>query len=219
MRVLVSEDDARIAGALAAALAAAGYAVDTESDGEIVWHRGDTEDFDAIILDLGLPSVDGLTILKRWRKAGRLAPVIILTARGGWEERVEGIEAGADDYVIKPFRMEEVVARVRAVIRRSAGLASSRIEIGDLVLDLRSKQVSRDGVPISLAPQEYRLLSYLAHQRGRVVTQLEITEHLYAQDFERASNSVEVLVGRLRRRLGSDIVQTKRGYGYVLGTG
>ncbi len=219
MRVLVAEDDPRIAGALAEALTAAGYAVEIEADGEIVWHRGDTEEFDAVVLDLGLPSVDGLTTLKRWRKAGRSAPVIILTARDGWEERVEGIEAGADDYVIKPFRMEEVIARVRAVLRRSGGLASSTITIGSLVLDFRFKQVSREGVPIALAPQEYRLLSYLAHQRGRVVTQLEITEHLYAQDFERASNSVEVLVARLRRRLGNDIVLTKRGFGYALGTG
>ncbi len=209
----------RIAAALAEALTVAGYAVEIEADGEIVWHRGDTEEFDAVVLDLGLPSIDGLTTLKRWRKAGRSAPVIILTARDGWEERVEGIEAGADDYVIKPFRMEEVIARVRAVLRRRGGLASSSVIIGNLVLDLRAKQVSRDGVPIPLAPQEYRLLSYLAHQQGRVVTQLEITEHLYAQDFERASNSVEVLVGRLRRRLGSDIVLTKRGFGYCLGTG
>jgi len=174
---------------------------------------------DLILLDLGLPTIDGLSILKRWRKSCRIAPVIILTARDGWEDRVEGIEAGADDYVIKPFRIEELVARVRAVIRRNGGLASSSIEIGSLVLDLRSKQVAREGMPISMTPQEYRLLAYLAHQRGRVVSQLEITEHLYSQDFERNSNSVEVLVGRLRRRLGSDIVDTKRGFGYVLGTG
>ena len=217
MRVLVAEDDRRIAEALATSLAAAGFVAEIEADGEDVWFRGDTEDFDAIILDLGLPTLDGLTILKRWRKAGRTLPVLILTARGHWEERVEGIESGADDYVTKPFRVEEVVARIRAIVRRSAGLASSRLEIADLVLDTRTMQVSRDGVPINLTPQEYKLLAYLAHQRGRVVSQLEITEHLYAQDFERESNSIEVLVGRVRRRLGSDIIKTKRGFGYYMG--
>lgn len=217
MRVLVAEDDRRIAEALATSLAAAGFVAEIEADGEDVWFRGDTEDFDAIILDLGLPTLDGLTILKRWRKSGRTLPVLILTARGHWEERVEGIESGADDYVTKPFRVEEVVARIRAIVRRSAGLASSRLEIADLVLDTRTMQVSRDGVPINLTPQEYKLLAYLAHQRGRVVSQLEITEHLYAQDFERESNSIEVLVGRVRRRLGSDIIKTKRGFGYYMG--
>ena len=219
MHILIAEDDPRIAKPLGTALGTAGFVVEVEPDGENAWFRGDTETFDAIILDLGLPSLDGLTILKRWRKAGRLSPVLILTARGQWDERVEGIEAGADDYVVKPFRMEEVVARVRAIIRRAGGFASSRIDIGDLVLDTRSMQISRNGVPIALTPQEYRLLAYLAHQRGRVVSQIEITEHLYAQDFERESNSVEVLVGRVRKRLGSGIIRTRRGFGYVLGGG
>lgn len=219
MRVLVAEDDARISEALSAALSAAGFAVETSADGEDIWHRGDTENYDAVILDLGLPMLDGLTILKRWRKAGRSVPVLILTARGQWDERVEGIEAGADDYVVKPFRIEEVVARVRAIIRRAAGHASARIEIGDLVLNTNAMQVSRDGIPIPLTPQEYRLLAYLAHQRGRVVSQLEIVEHLYAQDFERESNSVEVLVGRVRKRLGNDIILTRRGFGYTIGGG
>ncbi len=218
MRILVAEDDRRIAEALGAALKAAGFVAELESDGEDVWHRGDTEDFDAIILDLGLPTLDGLTILKRWRKAGRTGPVLILTARGHWEERVEGIEAGADDYVVKPFRVEEVVARIRAIVRRAGGFASSRVEVEGLVLDTRAMQVSRDGVPINLSPQEYKLFAYLAHQRGRVVSQLEITEHLYSQDFERDSNSIEVLVGRVRRRLGTDIIKTRRGFGYYMGT-
>jgi len=218
MRILVAEDDRRIAEALAAALKAAGFVAEVESDGEDVWHRGDTEDFDAIILDLGLPTLDGLTILKRWRKAGRTGPVLILTARGHWEERVEGIEAGADDYVVKPFRVEEVVARIRAIVRRSSGFASSRIDVDDLVLDTRAMQVSRDGVPITLSPTEYKLFAYLAHQRGRVVSQIEITEHLYSQDFERESNSIEVLVGRVRKRLGTDIIKTRRGFGYYMGT-
>lgn len=218
MRILVAEDDRRIAEALGAALGAAGFVAEIEADGEDIWHRGDTEAFDAIILDLGLPKMDGLSILKRWRLAGRTTPVLVLTARGHWEERVAGIEAGADDYVVKPFRVEEVVARIRAIVRRSNGLATSRIEIDDLVIDTRSKQVSRDGVPIALTAQEYRLLAYLAHQHGRVVTQLEIIEHLYSQDFERESNSVEVLVGRVRRRLGSDAIKTRRGFGYYMGS-
>src|SRR5205085_11783201 len=157
MRILVGEDDRRIAGPLQTALSAAGFVVETAHDGEDIWHLGDTEAFDAIILDLGLPTLDGLTVLKRWRKAGRVAPVLILTARGQWDERVEGIEAGADDYVVKPFRVEEVIARIRAIIRRTSGLSSPRIEIDDLVLDTRTMQVSRDGVPLNLTPQEYKL--------------------------------------------------------------
>lgn len=217
MRVLVAEDDRRIAEALVAALTVAGFVSERSSDGEDAWFRGDTEEFDVVILDLGLPTLDGLTILKRWRRAGRSMPVLILTARGQWDERVEGIEAGADDYVVKPFRMEEVVARVRAIVRRAGGFASSQIEIGDLILDTRLMQVSRRGIPVVLTPQEYRLLVFMAHQRGRVVTQMEITEHLYAQDFERDSNAVEVLIGRLRKRLGSGIIVTRRGFGYVMG--
>jgi DNA-binding response OmpR family regulator len=217
MRILVAEDDDRIAEALVGSLVMAGFVVEREADGEIAWYRGDTEAFDVIILDLGLPSLDGLTVLKRWRRAGRNAPILILTARGHWDERVDGIEAGADDYVVKPFRIEEVVARVRALIRRSVGMATSRIEIGDLVLDLRAMQISRAGVPVPLTPQEYKLVAYLAHQRGRVVSQLEITEHLYSQDFERDSNSIEVLVGRVRKRLGADIIRTRRGFGYFIG--
>jgi two-component system OmpR family response regulator len=216
MRILIAEDDERIARSLGEALKAAGFLVETEADGELVWYRGDTEPYDAIVLDLGLPNIDGLTILKRWRQAHRDAPVLILTARGQWEERVDGMEAGADDYVVKPFHVEEVVARLRAIIRRAGGLSSSRIEIGGLVLDTRLMQVSREGVPINLPPQEYRLLAYLAHQRGRVVSRMEIIDHLYHQDFERDSNSVEVLVGRIRKRIGDDVIKTRRGFGYYL---
>ena len=217
MKILIAEDDKRISSPLKTAFEGAGFVVDVESDGETAWYRGDTEDYDAVILDLGLPELDGMTILKRWRKADRRAPVLILSARGEWDERVEGIEQGADDYVVKPFRMEEVVARVRALIRRAGGLATSRIEIGEFVLDTRAMQLSRDGVPLQLTPQEYRLVAFLAHRRGQVVSQLEITEHLYSQDFERESNAVEVLVGRVRRRLGPDIIRTRRGFGYCLG--
>ena len=217
MKILIAEDDKRISSPLKTAFEGAGFVVDVESDGETAWYRGDTEDYDVVILDLGLPKLDGMTILKRWRKADRRAPVLILSARGEWDERVEGIEQGADDYVVKPFRMEEVVARVRALIRRAGGLATSRIEIGEFVLDTRAMQLSRDGVPLQLTPQEYRLVAFLAHRRGQVVSQLEITEHLYSQDFERESNAVEVLVGRVRRRLGPDIIRTRRGFGYCLG--
>jgi DNA-binding response OmpR family regulator len=217
MRILVAEDDRRIAESLSSALSMAGFVAEIEGDGESAWFRGDSENFDAVILDLGLPTLDGLTVLKRWRKAGRNHPVLILTARGNWDERVEGIESGADDYVGKPFRIEEVVARVKALIRRAAGNPGPRIEVAGLTLDTRSMQVLRDGSPLKLTPQEFKLVSYLMHQRGRVVSQLEITEHLYAQDFERESNSIEVLVGRVRRKLGEGVVQTRRGFGYFIG--
>jgi DNA-binding response OmpR family regulator len=190
-----------------------------EHDGEVVHYRGESEDFDAVLLDLGLPSLDGLTILRRWRKAGRMTPILILTARGQWEERVEGIEAGADDYLVKPFHMEEVVARLRAIIRRSKGVAATPIRVGGYLIDTRMMQVSQQGVPIELTPQEYKTLVYLAYHRGQVVSQLELTEHIYNQDFERNSNSIEVLVGRLRRRLGPDIIKTRRGFGYYVEEG
>jgi two-component system OmpR family response regulator len=217
MRLLVAEDDSRIAESLAVALKAAGFVVETVGDGEEAWFRGDTEDFGAIVLDLGLPTLDGLTALKRWRKAGRNAPILILTARGNWDERVEGIEAGADDYVAKPFRVEEVVARVRALVRRSSGRGTPRIEVDGLTLDPQTMQVTRGGVPISMTPLEYRLLHYLMQRKGQVFSQMQITEHLYSQDFERESNSVEVLVGRLRKKLGGEIIRTRRGFGYYVG--
>lgn len=216
MRVLIAEDDERISGPLRVTLESAGFVVDTETDGEIAWYRGDTESFDTIILDLGLPTLDGLTVLKRWRAAGRTSPVLVLTARGRWEEKVEAIEAGADDYVVKPFRMEEVVARVRAIVRRANGLASSRIGFAGYVFDARQMQVTRDGVPVELTPLEFRLLAQLLHQRGKVISQLELTEHLYRQDADRDPNSIEQLVGRLRRRLGADVIQTRSGFGYVV---
>lgn len=217
MRLLLVEDDERIAANVAAAMALAGFVTEHERDGEIGWHRGDVEPFDAIILDLGLPTLDGLAILKRWRKAGRTAPVLILTARGNWDERVEGIDAGADDYLAKPFRIEELIARTRALVRRAAGLATPVIEIGDVSLDTRQMRISRAGQPIALTPQEYRLVSYLMHHHGRVVDQMELTEHLYTQDFERDSNSVEVLIGRVRKKLGGDAIETRRGFGYIMG--
>jgi len=217
MKILVGEDDDRIAEVLQSSLSRSGFEVQRESDGEAVWFRADTETFDAVILDLGLPQMDGLTILKRWRRGGLETPVLILTARGQWEERVEGIEAGADDYVVKPFHALEIVARIRALIRRSKGLASSRVAFGKYELDMRTMAVTEDGLPMDLTPQEFRLMAYLLHNRGRVVSQLEITEHIYRQDYERDSNAVEVLVARLRKRLGHDVVKTRRGFGYTLG--
>jgi DNA-binding response OmpR family regulator len=219
MRVLIAEDDDRIAETLMTSLRKAGFSVERERDGEVVWFRGDSEVFDVVVLDLGLPQMDGLTILKRWRSAGRLTPVLILTARGQWEERVDGIEAGADDYVVKPFHMQEIVARLRALVRRANGLASSRVTFGKYVLDMRTMEVTADGVPMDLTPQELKLVSYLVHRRGVVVSQLEITEHIYNQDYERESNAVEVLVARVRKRLGADIIKTRRGFGYALGDG
>lgn len=219
MRILVAEDDDRIAETLTTSLQKAGFGVERERDGEVAWFRGDTETYDAIILDLGLPQMDGLTVLKRWRSAGRLTPVLILTARGQWEERVDGIEAGADDYVVKPFHVQEIVARLRALVRRANGLASSRIAFGKYLLDLRTMEVTADGVPMDLTPQEFKLVSYLVHRRGQVISQLEITEHIYNQDYERDSNAVEVLVARVRKRLGADVVKTRRGFGYALGDG
>ncbi|MDB5505588.1 MAG: transcriptional regulator [Devosia sp.] len=216
MRVLIAEDDQRLAEILRSALTTAGFIPDVVGDGETVWFRGDTEPYDAIILDLGLPVLDGLTILKRWRSAGSTLPVLILTARDDWEERVDAIEAGADDYLVKPFRMEEVLARLRAIIRRAAGAATNRWRFADLVLDTRRMQVTRDGLPINLTPQEYRLVAYLVHHRGEIISQLQLTEHIYGDDFARDPNSIEVLVGRVRKRLGSGVIKTRRGFGYFV---
>ncbi|UHD14257.1 response regulator transcription factor [Thiocapsa bogorovii] len=216
MRLLLVEDDARLAEGLVAALSGAGFVVDHEADGEAAWFKGDTESYAAVILDLGLPRMDGLSILRKWRANGQRFPVLILTARGDWHERVEGIDAGADDYLPKPFRMEELLARLRALVRRSAGQASAVLVKGPAVLDTRRMAVTVEGVPIHLSPQEYRLVSYLMQHAGRVVSQLELTEQLYAQDFERESNAVEVLVGRVRRKLGVDLIQTRRGFGYLV---
>jgi len=218
MKVLLVEDDARIASEVAEALQGAGYIVDAVGEGEEAWFKGDTEEYDAVVLDLGLPGMDGLSILKKWRANDRRFPILILSARGSWSERVEGIDSGADEYLPKPFHMAELLARLRAIIRRSAGNANTVISIGGLTLDPRQMRVTQDGQPINLSPQEYRLLSYLMHHAGRVVTQIELTEHLYAQDFERDSNAIEVLVGRVRRKLKVDIIETRRGFGYIIGS-
>ena len=216
MRVLVVEDEPDLARQLTTALNDAGYVVDLASDGEEGHFLGDTEPYDAAVLDLGLPGVDGITILERWRRDGRTLPVLILTARDRWSEKVAGFDAGADDYLAKPFYMEELLARMRALVRRAAGHANDELECGPLRIDTRGARVTVEGNPIKLTAQEYRLLSYLTRHQGKVVSRTELTEHLYDQDFDLDSNTIEVFVGRLRRKLGVNLIQTVRGLGYCL---
>jgi two-component system, OmpR family, response regulator len=217
LRVLVVEDEPALCRQLAQSLAAAGYVVDSAADGEQGDFLGQTEQYDAVVLDLGLPKLDGLTLLRRWRDAGIYTPVLILTARGSWHEKVQGIDSGADDYVGKPFRMEEVLARIRALIRRAHGVAHAELRCGSLVLDARTARVSVDGAPVKLTSHEFRVLSYLMHHRGRVVSRRELSEHIYAHDADRDSNTVEVFVARLRRKLGARFIETVRGLGYRMG--
>ncbi len=216
MRALVVEDSPDVAAHVAQALGEAGFAVDQAADGENAWFRGDTEDYDVVILDLGLPRLDGLSVLKRWRGAGRLFPVMILSARGDWIEKVEGIEAGADDYLAKPFEMGELVARVKGLVRRAAGRGSSLMRFGALVLDTSRMAASVGGTAVKLSPLEYRLLNYLAHHTGRPVSAGEIADHLYGLSETADVNAVEALVTRLRKKLGPDVIETRRGFGYLL---
>ncbi len=214
MKILVIEDDPDINRQLVEAFKDANYAVDSSRDGEEGEYMGESGSYDAIILDLGLPGKDGISILKSWRSQGMATPVLILTARGLWSEKVEGIDAGADDYVAKPYQVEEVLARIRALIRRAAGQVSSEICCGPLRLDTKSTRVTVDGNPVKLTSLEYRLLSYLLHHEGRVISRTELVEHLYEQDFDRDSNTIEVFIGRLRKKLGVDLIKTVRGLGY-----
>ena len=208
------EDERRLSRQIAAALRESGYAVDCAADGQRAEFLGQTESYDAVVLDLGLPGVDGLTVLRRWREAGMSSPVLVLTARGSWHEKVVGIDSGADDYMAKPFQMEEVLARLRALIRRSSGQTAPELKCGGVVLDPRSAKVTVDGEPVRLTAHEFRVLSYLMHHRGRVVSQAELTEHIYAQGFDRDSNTVEVFIARLRRKLPPSFIETVRGLGY-----
>jgi two-component system OmpR family response regulator len=214
MRILVVEDEASLARQLTSSIADAGYAVDHAADGERADFLAQTEPYDAMVLDLGLPKIDGLTLLRKWRDAGLATPVLVLTARGSWREKVQGIDDGADDYVSKPFRIEEVLARLRALMRRASGHVTPELRAGGVALDPRQSRVTVDGVPVKLTSHEFRVLSYLMHHRGRVVSQAELTEHIYAQDFDRESNTVEVFIARLRRKLGASFIETVRGLGY-----
>lgn len=218
MRALVVEDDPDLNRQLVTTLKEAGYAVDAATDGEEGAFLGETEPYDVVVLDIGLPRKDGLTVLKEWRAGGRTMPVLLLTARDRWSDKVSGMDAGADDYVAKPFHMEEVLARLRALIRRSSGHASSVIACGPLAVDTAASKATIDGEAMKLTSHEFRLLSYLAHHMGSVVSRTELTEHLYDQDFDRDSNTIEVFVGRLRKKMGdhSGLLETVRGLGYRL---
>jgi len=216
MRVLVVEDDVRVAGQVTESLRDAGYVVEAADEGEEAQFLGETEDYDAVVLDLGLPGVDGLTVLQRWRAAGRRMPVLVLTARDTWRDKVTGLRAGADDYLAKPFELEEMVARVEALIRRAAGHASPVLTCGDVEVDTAAGRVTLAGQPVTLTALEYRTLSYLAHHVGQIVSKTELTEHIYGQDFDRDSNVIEVLINRLRQKLGRKAIETHRGRGYRL---
>lgn len=216
MRVLIVEDDVELAGQITQSLQEAGYTIDVAHDGEEGEFLGSTEPYDAVVLDLGLPKIDGLTVLERWRSQGKTMPVLILTARETWSEKVSGFDKGADDYVTKPFNMEELLARLRALIRRSAGLAVPLISCGAVQLDTRNGKVTIEGMPVILTANELKVLSYLMHHLDRVVSRTELTEHIYDQDFDRDSNTIEVFIGRLRKKLGPDVIKTHRGRGYSL---
>jgi two-component system, OmpR family, response regulator len=216
MRCLVVEDDPDLRRQLVRALGDAGYAVDAAADGEEGHFLGETEPYDVVVLDLGLPLVDGVTILERWRDEGRGFPVLILTARDRWSEKVAGFDAGADDYLTKPFHMEELLARLRALVRRAAGHSTPALECGSLRLDTRAQRAAVDGMPVKLTSHELRLLTYLMHHTGRVVPRGELIEHIYDQDFDRDSNTIEVFIGRLRKKIGQDRIVTVRGLGYQL---
>ncbi|HJX57158.1 MAG TPA: response regulator transcription factor [Thiobacillus sp.] len=216
MRILVVEDEPTLAAQLAEGVREAGYAVDVAHNGLDAHFMGDTESFDAVVLDLGLPQMDGITVLKKWRAAGRTMPVLILTARDNWHEKVAGIDAGADDYLTKPFHMEELLARLRALIRRAGGHASAELACGPVTLDTRNNRVTVEGRALTLTSHEYRVLAYLMHHAGEVVSRSDLVEHIYAQDFDRDSNTVEVFIGRLRKKLPPGLIETVRGMGYRL---
>lgn len=216
MRILIAEDDEVIQSFLQKALAAEGYQVITCNNGPDIWELGETEPFGAIVLDLGLPGMDGLSILKRWRKAGVETPVLVLTARGSWMERVDGFEAGADDYLPKPFRQEELIARLRAILRRAGAKPSAVRAAGRFTLDETTKQLAFDGEPVDVSPLEYRMVAYLISQKGRVVSPLELAHHVQGRDDDTAKNAVEAMIGRLRRKTDTSAIETRRGFGYLI---
>lgn len=216
MRVLLVEDEALISDDISAALRDAGFIVDLARDGEDAWFKGDTESYDAIILDLGLPRMDGLSVLKRWRAAGMVTPILILSARGSWMERVDGIEAGADDYLPKPFEMAELIVRLRALIRRAAGMAQPVLQAGDLMVDTRRMTIAYAGQPVRVTPLEFRLVDYLVHNMNRTVSAGELAEHLHGMEDTGDTNAIEAIVSRLRRKLGPGVINTRRGFGYVI---
>lgn len=216
MRVLVVEDEAGIARDVLRALTHAGFAAEHQANGAAAWERGGTEPFDAAILDLNLPGIDGLSLLRRWRAEGVRFPILVLSARASWSVRVEAIDAGADDYLVKPFAMEELLARLRAILRRVAGMAGNSLNAGGLALDTRSRRLTSGGLPVELTPLEFRLMAYLLHHAGRAVHQTELMEHLYADEADRQDNAVEALVARLRRKIGGEAIRTRRGHGYVI---
>lgn len=218
MRVLVVEDEARIADSIGVALQDAGFVPELVADGQSAWFQGGTEDYAAAVLDIGLPQLDGLSVLRNWRQENVNMPVILLTAKGSWSERVDGIDAGADDYLVKPFHMEELIARLRAMVRRTSGDRTAQIQAKGLILDTRKMKVSVDGAPVKVTPLEFRMLNFLLHNRGRVISQEELATNIYYQDQEPDSNAIEVLVGRLRRKLKTNIIETRRGFGYMIDT-
>jgi two-component system, OmpR family, response regulator len=216
MRLLIVEDEPALARQLREMLESYGYSIDVAPDGEEGHFLGSTENYDAVILDLGLPKLDGVSVLEKWRREGKTTPVLVLTARDSWSDKVSGLDAGADDYLTKPFKMEELLARLRALIRRSSGHASAELSCGSITLDTRTSRVSVNGNPVRLTAQEYKLLGYLMHHKGKVVSRTELTEHIYDQDFDRDSNTIEVFITRIRKKLDVDFIRTVRGLGYVL---
>ena len=216
MRILVVEDEPKLAADLTRVLDDAGFVAQIARDGKDAWFLGDTEDFAAIVLDLGLPKLDGISVLRRWREAGMAAPVLILTSRSGWSERVAGIDAGADDYLSKPFQMEELIARIHAIVRRAAGKSTSSLSVGTVNLDARQMKVTVGGVGLNLSRLEYRALTYLMYNAGRVVAPHELVEHVYGTGALRENNTLEVLIARIRKKLGVTLIETKRGYGYMI---
>lgn len=214
MRILIAEDEPFVAKSICSSLLAVGFVTDVVHDGEEAWFRGSTETYAAIILDLGLPKLDGISILKRWRAEGIQTPVLVLSARGSWAERVDGIDSGADDYLPKPYQMQEVVARLRALLRRAGGHSQSVLIAGKVEVDLKARIVSVAGTMIQLTPLEFRLMHHLVSHSDRIVSQMELADALYEHDHDRDANAIEALISRLRRKLGTGVIENKRGFGY-----